>query len=182
MQTLKPIERLQQLLPELFNPQSQSGDLFLKFQLDPQIQATIPLGYVVETLQVAADLITPIPNMPTSVLGLMNLKGRVFWVVDLPRMLALSGGGRSRQHEIIVVQSLVKTNLNPGGTNEGLLLGLSVPQIRGTLRLSADSLTAIPEDYRLELQPYLQGQIRQDGETWIVLNVEAIAHSQSFTT
>ncbi len=176
----KPIDRLQQLLPELFNPQQPTGDLYLKFQLGPQIQAAISLQRVVETLLLPTESMTPIPNMPSAVLGLMSSKGKVFWAVDLAHLLELSGERmRSRRYEMIVVQTLPANSLgSPNLGSETPLLGLSVQQIRGTLRLTADALESPVGECAPELLPYLQGRVWEEGQELMVLSVEALSHAK----
>lgn len=171
----RPVDRLQALLPELFSPRAQTGELLLKFQLTDQVQAAISLERVVEALQVSADRITPIPNMPEATLGLMTLKGKVFWAVDLARLLAFPKvAQRSRRHEVIVIQAP-----SVGGSahrGEELLLGLVVNRVRGTFRVEEEAIasptTALGAGL---LAPYMRGQVcDQQQETWLLLSVEAI--------
>jgi positive phototaxis protein PixI len=179
-----PLARLQRLLPELFEPQQRTGDLYLRFQLGDAINAAISLEPVIETLQISASHITPIPQMASVVLGLMSLKGKIFWAVDLSRLMGIDlPYRRSQRHEIIVVRALpLSTSVasSPSDFEDELLMGLSVSRIRGTLRLQADSIVPIkPHELHCppELVPFVQGQIQQGDETLIVLSVDAITQS-----
>ncbi len=180
--TESPLDRLQRLLPDLFEPRQQTGELFLKFQLDTTLQAAISLERVVETLQIPAASVTPIPNMPVSTLGLMSTKGRVFWAVDLVKLLEMpSPLRRSRRYEVIIVRALPVNNMaRPSGidTEEELLLGLVVSHIRGTLRLNPDDVASPEEEVFPELIPFLQGQVGQGDEKIMVLSVEAISNAR----
>ncbi len=172
-----PLERLQQLLPDLFEPPQQHGELLLRFQLGPTLQAAISLERVVEVLQIQATSVTPIPNMPPATLGLMSAKGSVFWAVDLAQVLGLSvPRQRSRRYEVIVIQTFAQGKMRT--TDMPLLLGLVVSRIRGTLRIDPEAIESAPADVPRELTPFLQGQIRQ-GEETLLLSVDAIASARS---
>ncbi len=181
MQTSASLDRLQQLLPELFNPQPRPGQIFLKFELAPDLIAAIPLDQVVETLRIPGDRLTPIPHMPAPMLGLMNSKGKVFWAIDLAEQLGVPASSHpDRYYEIIVVQiSTASTNHFPeeAGTDslDPPLLGLCVPHIRGTLRLTpADILPPISSPIATQLRPYLQGCARDSSNTIMILSIAEI--------
>jgi positive phototaxis protein PixI len=181
-----PLARLQRLLPDLFEPQQRTGDLYLRFQLGDAINAAISLEPVIETLQISASHVTPIPHMAPAVLGLMSLKGKVLWAVDLPRLMGVDlAQRRSQRHEIIVVRALPLASLaasRPSDFEDELLLGLAVSRIRGTLRLQAESLAPIDPHCPPELLPFVQGQIQQGDETVIVFSVDAITQSSVLLT
>ena len=80
------IERLQHLLPQLFNPIQLEGEPFLRVQLTPEITAGFSLELVEEVQCIDLSRITPMPNMPQEVLGLIQLKGYVLWLVDLAQL------------------------------------------------------------------------------------------------
>lgn len=172
MQTETTLERLQSLLPDVFNPKPQRGDLYLRFQLIPSLYAAIPLAKIVETLRISATSITPIPNMPTYTLGLMGNRSQVFWALDLAQRLGLSQGSRRlRYHTIIIIEIL--TIANQGA--ETSWLGFSVQQIQTTFRLHREELTFDIDDIEPNLQPYCEGWFQHNNEKTLLLNVDAIA-------
>ena len=180
----KPVERLQELLPELFSSEAQDGELLLRFQLTECINAAFSLEKVVEALRVPAEQVTPIPNMPEATLGLMAMKGKVFWAVDLAQLLACPKvGPRSRFYEMIVIRIPAISD-----AGEELFLGLSVHRIRGTYRLIPGALASpgsVPGSVVAEaslLMPYLRGQVQDPQETWQVLSLETILSLQGLIT
>ena len=172
MQTETALERLQNLLPDVFNPKPQTGVLYLRFDLASSLQAVIPLTRVIETLQMPAQRITPIPNMPTYALGLMENRNKVFWALDLAQRLNLSSGGRRiRQHNIVIVNL---PSLSDQET-DSLLLGLSVQRIQTTIRLHPDEMNFETDGISPELQSYFQGWFEHQGSQLFMLNIDAIA-------
>lgn len=177
MQTTQtPIERLQALLPDVFEPQAKTGELYLKFHLGSSLTALIPLIQVVETLRISAHQISPIPNMPTSVLGLMSHQGKILWAIDLSKLIEVPQKGiRSRQYDIIVVEVM----LGDGQESNSQFLGLHVPQIQGTLRMNPEELIPPFQGIVPGLAPYLQGQFQGQDENLFLLNVDAVCSAES---
>ncbi len=174
MQTETTLERLQLLLPDVFNPKPQTGDLYLRFCITPSIYAAVPITRVRETLRLPTKSITPIPNMPAHTLGLMENRNKVFWVLDLAQQLALTQNPqRVRHHNVIVVELLAMAHQGAAS----LLLGLSVQQIQTTVRLNPGALTFNPDGIRPELQPYFQGCFQADDEQTILFNIDAMVNA-----
>jgi positive phototaxis protein PixI len=180
MQTDSSLDRLQQLLPELFNPKPRQGELFLKFELGPNLTAAIALEHVFEILRVSGNRITPIPQMLPPILGLMNTKGKVFWAIDLAQRLGLHQPAYpDRYYEMIVVQlssvEALTTLPEDLRANPDLpLLGLCVPRIRGTLRLAPEAIQSPIDQVNPAIRPYLRGCAPEGPETILILSVEAI--------
>lgn len=175
MKTESTLERLQSLLPEVFNPKPQTGDLYLRLDISSSLHAAIPLKRVVETLRLPAQRITPIPNMPPHALGLMESRNKIFWVLDLAKRLAIpQNRTRIREHNIVIV-ALPTLSYSPSQESESLLLGLSVHQIQATLRLTPEELNFETGNIASELQPYFQGWFHYHRAKTLLLNINAIA-------
>ncbi|MEO0932749.1 MAG: chemotaxis protein CheW, partial [Cyanobacteria bacterium J06641_2] len=111
---------------------------------------------------------TSMPNMPFGILGLMNWRSRILWVVDLPKLLNLqSPQNRPRQYSVIVVRT------------ESMILGLVVHEIIGTLRFNTDEIRSPIGQVASSLVPYLRGCIVQQKEILLVLDAQPIVHSSN---
>lgn len=142
------------------------GDPFLKVQLTAQQLAVLPMAQAQEAIAIPASRVTPMPNMPACVLGLLNHKSRVIWVVSLPQMLGLESQNLNvQQYNIAIIRS--------GKTS----LGLVVPAIQGVVRHSIDTIQSPVGEVLPELTPFLRGCLMQDRETLWVFDPEAIIHS-----
>ena len=177
-QTLTPTDRLQQLLPELFNPAPVVGEQFLRLQLAPDLTIAVALSWVEETLLVSPQWVTPIPNMPSHVLGLISSKSQAFWVINLVQLLNLPIAlAPSQNYEVVVIRTLSQEVPEAASAGD-LLLGLVVPKIRGSVRLSQEDIVSPMQEVVAGLQPYLSGQVVVDGQTILVVSAEAIGTSQ----
>ncbi|MEM8505734.1 MAG: chemotaxis protein CheW [Cyanobacteria bacterium P01_D01_bin.1] len=180
--------RLRQLLPELFNPTPPSGKQFLRVQLSLDLTIAVALDWIEESLQLPAHLITPIPNMAASVLGLMSTKGQVFWAVDLIKLMNLPLTLKpSQSYEVVVIRADSETDARAFAATETTalperpqkFLGLIVPGIRGTIRLQQEQIASPWHKFDPGLQPYLSGQAVVDEEIVAVLSAQAIASAQA---
>ncbi|MEH2414809.1 chemotaxis protein CheW [Nostoc sp.] len=146
--------------------QNNLADGYLKFQLNQQTTAVLSMRHTQEAIIVPVESITSMPNMPPSILGLMNWRSRIIWIVDLPRMLNLESlDYRLRQYNAIIIQV------------ESLVLGLVVQEIKGTTKFIADAIHSPIGQVASSLVPYLSGCVVQQEEILLVLDAEAIVQS-----
>lgn len=150
--------------------QKKVGDPYLKVLLKPNQAAVLSMGQAQEAIAIPTRRVTPMPNMPACILGLLNHKSRVIWVVDLPLLLGLPTGVlNTQQYNIAIIRS--------GKTP----LGLVVPEIRGVVRLNSEAVEPPTGAVLPALAPYLKGCLRQAQEMLWVLDTEAIIHSPLFS-
>ncbi len=109
------------------------------------------------------------PNMHPAMLGLMNRRSRVLWVVDLSRLMGLPYLDRMTQHHsLILIQA------------GQVALGLAVYRLEGMTWLNAGTIQSPVGHVASELVPYLRGCVLEAQEITMVLDVEAISQSPVF--
>jgi positive phototaxis protein PixI len=186
MTTNTTLTRLQQLLPELFQPLVVTGDLYLRFQLTPEIPALLPMARVQEALLVPATAISPLPNLPDFTIGMMNARDRVFCVVDLSQLLGLSPiPTNPRDYQVVVIQlsatepesiaERLQGRIDPSSSSGEPSLGLAVRRVRGFARFESQNLQLSAQDVPECLQPHLLGCFIEANEQILVLNPVTIA-------
>lgn len=139
------------------------GDTYLKFQLARQTPAVLSMIQAQEVIVLAPSRLTPMPNMPPYVMGLLNRRSRVLWVIDLSRMLGLPGVETNVQQYSIVIIG-----------NESATLGLIVVAVEGVIRLTSECIQSPIEQLSSSIVPYLRGCILQEQEILLLLDSEAI--------
>jgi positive phototaxis protein PixI len=180
------LTRLQQLLPELFQPLVVTGDLYLRFQLTPEIPALLPMARVQEALLVTATAISPLPNLPAFTIGIMNARDRVFWVVDLGQLLGLpSLPTNPREYQVVVMQlagtepesfaERLQGRIDAADSATEPSLGLAVQRVRGVARFESQDLQPSATDVPECLQPHLLGCFIEADRQILVLNPVTIA-------
>ena len=154
------------------------GDTYLKFHLSRQIPAVLSMRYIQEAMILPARRLTPMPNMPTPMMGLMNRRSRVVWVVDLAQLLGLAvfDAASTQQYMLILIQV------------GSVPLGLAVHQVEGIVRLETAAIQSPVGQVSAALVPYLRGCLlqqqpqQQPQEVMLVLDAEAIAQSPILQT
>ena len=147
-------------------PQISLGDGYLQFKLNQNTTAILLVKFTQEVIVVPNDSITAIANTSDLLVGLMNWRNRIIWVVDLPRMFGLDLPiYRMGQCNIIVINY------------QGETIGLMVPEIKGTVRFNSDNIQSISNQISPVLSSYVKGCIWRKDELNMVLNIQAILKS-----
>ncbi len=156
-------------LARLPNPNTNKknlGDAYLKFQFGQQTSAVFSMSRAQEVIILPVGRLTPMPNMQAHVMGLLNRRSRVLWVIDLARMLGLPPIEINVQHYNLVIIS-----------NGSATFGLIVQAVEGVVRLTSESIQSPIGQVSSGLVPYLRGCVLQEQEILLVLDAEAIMRS-----
>ncbi|NEO97459.1 MAG: purine-binding chemotaxis protein CheW [Symploca sp. SIO2E9] len=154
------------LIPNKSQDKKNQGDSYLKFKFGQQTAAVLSMSRAQEFVILPPERLTPMPNMPAYVMGLLNRRSRVFWVIDLARMLGLLPLETNlQQYNIIIIR------------NDSTSLGLIVQAVEGVVRLSSESIQSPLGQVSSGLVPYLSGCILQEQEILLALDAEAIIRS-----
>lgn len=109
------------------------------------------------------------PNMHPAMLGLMNRRSRVLWVVDLSRLIGLPYLDSMTQHYSLILIQVGR-----------VALGLAIHKLEGMTWFGSDSVKSPVGHVAPELIPYLRGCVLENQEITMVLDVEAISQSPVF--
>ncbi|MFB8790672.1 MAG: chemotaxis protein CheW [Potamolinea sp.] len=142
------------------------GDSYLKFQFGQQTPAVLPMSRAQEVVILPVGRLTPMPNMPPYIIGLVNRRSRVLWMVDLAMMLGLPPVETNVQHYNIVIIS-----------NGSTTFGVIVQAVEGVLRLMPENIQSPFGQVSVDLVPYLRGCVLQEKEVLLILDAEAICRS-----
>ena len=142
------------------------GQIYLKVQIDRDTPAAIPMEYAREVVVVPTKRLTPIPNMPSCVLGLLNQRSKIVWVVNLAQILELAPNQKYTQHYHI---ALVRVNDIP--------LGLRINQVKGAVRLDSRTIQSPTNKIASHLTPYVEGCVALETEILLILDLKAIINS-----
>lgn len=117
--------------------------------------------------------ITAVPQTPTYVKGVINLRGKVIPVVDLRRKFGLPEIEHTQRTCIIVVQA--------GGGAGAMLMGIVVDGVSEVLNLTGADIEDTP-DFGVDVATsYLLGMAKIKGKVKILLEIDAVLTSQELT-
>lgn len=152
-------------------PERPAGDPFLRFQLAEGVNAILAMQQVQEVHTLPGDRLTPLPNMPACVLGLMNRRSRVLWVIDLAHLMGIANLGNNHQQYNLVIVRVGE-----------LALALAVQQIGGFFWMPPEMIQPPHSQFSPLLQTHLQGCAVHEQDVLLVLSAEAILHSSLLHT
>lgn len=105
----------------------------------------------------------PVPNTPTWLAGVTNLRGDVVSVVDLGAFLGLEDGLGRADRRLLAVKA----------TREDVFVGLIVDRVNGIRDLGADR-PELPARCAGALTPYISGVGESDGRMVVVLDADRL--------
>ena len=154
------------LEPQSERTDKSAGESYLTFDLNQHTPAVLSMTHAQEVLVVPVSRLTLMPNMPECVLGLLNRRNRVIWVVSLAGLLNLPKPDPiAGQYRIVIVRV------------RQISIGFVVDEVKGVTKFSPDSIQSPSNNIESELAAYLHGCISQLNQTLLVLNAEAIVRS-----
>jgi len=108
-------------------------------------------------------ILTPVPQSPDCVLGLMNLRGRIVTIIDLAKKLGFSHKkSNEKECKIIIVYS------------QDEYIGLLVDQVGDVVSLDIEKLELPPVNINSLIINYLTGVLKTDTGLIGILDVETV--------
>lgn len=157
---------------------SNASDQYLRFYLEPNTTALLPVNQLTEVLTIPISQIVPIFNMPPWVMGVYNWRGEILWMVDLNHLLGLTPWYQQKSSSSVhsaVVLYLHSHQAISSNTNSKIL-GLVVNKIEDIEWCNSDLIQSPPAStVTPELIPFLRGYwLKSNHEMLVVLDGEAI--------
>ncbi len=148
-------------MEQVINTQQQELQLVV-FNLG-QEEYGLPITKVQEINRLAP--ITKLPQAPSFMEGVINLRGRVIPVIDLRKRFQISIGEYTDDTRVIIVEVTGQT------------VGIIVDAVTEVIRLSSSNIEPPPPAFILDAQ-YIQGVGKIDDRLLILLDMDKILSTQ----
>ena len=113
---------------------------------------------------IRVENITHIPEAPSFIHGLANLRGQIIPVIDLAMQFGLSDAVKSKEKVRILVTEF-----------DGHTVGMLVDEVPGVLKITEDNIEPPPELIQRGLRrDYIRGVGKVEGRLVLLLNLEKI--------
>ena len=162
-----------------------ADEQFLRFYLEPDTAALLPVTQLLEILKLPVGQIVPLPHMPSWVMGVCNWRGEILWTIDLAELVGLTPCDRQQTSDIstytaVVLQANLCDRL-PAPTTETQTIGLVIEQIDDIEWCNPDTIqpppfAAVSPPFATFVRGY---QLNGDSEMTAILSVKAIAAAVS---
>jgi chemotaxis signal transduction protein len=134
----------------------------------------IELEAVREVLSLKEQPISPVPNTLPFLLGLTNLRGEILAAADFGVFAGIESVDIYHpSSRILVVEAPDPRDVRLSR----MRMGLAVSRVEGVLPLNPDRIVSAL-DVSPELAPFLKGLYNSQGRLLMIVDVEAIAHSE----
>jgi twitching motility protein PilI len=152
---------------------------YFRIQLRQSVQLAVPLESVSEVMTLAVSDICPVPGVTSALLGVVNQRGQLLWVLELADLLTdlLGLMPSSIQYRKRDRLTLLVINPNPAGAkaeHASPRLACVVSTLKGIVSLNSEKLDPIPASFSPAFSSFLTGLIQIEGLPVAVLNVSAI--------
>ncbi len=158
--------------PAALNQTSETKQ-FLVFAQGDSLFA-VELEAVREVLSLKEQPISPVPNTLPFLLGLTNLRGEILAVADFGHFTGIAPVDMHHPNSrILVVEAPDPRDVRLSK----MRIGLAVSRVEGVLPLNPDR-TVSAVDVSPDLAPFLKGLYNSDERLLMIIDIEAIAHSE----
>lgn len=166
------------LLPVTNSASSSEREPFLRFYLEPDTTALLPLLQLAEVFNIPISQIVPIAHMPSWIRGVYNWRGEILWIADLGHLVGLTPSYQQASNTLtyttVVLQSLSNNATSTNVKNQ--LLGVIVNRLEDIEWCNLDQIQSPPSSTVVQgLLPFLRGYWwKSDDDVLAVLDGEAI--------
>jgi purine-binding chemotaxis protein CheW len=108
--------------------------------------------------------ITPVPNVPTWVRGVINLRGEILSVIDFRTFLGLEEAHHGEHSRMLVVKT----------ARDEIMTSLIVDQVMGIAPLSKTRMETLAAPPGNKVMPYLQGAYEYEDQMCAVFDLERL--------
>ncbi len=136
----------------------------LVFRLAGEAYA-FPVTCALEILQV--PVIVPVPNVPPSILGIINFRGQILSVTTIHGVLGLSQAEPGSGGRVIVTKEL------------SLMTGILVDGVDGIAEIAVDAIQPIQATSADDRARFLSGQVYANGTLVSLLDMEQLCESDA---
>ncbi|KJH73492.1 chemotaxis protein CheW [Aliterella atlantica] len=142
-------------LTEFQDLETKEGELYLRFYVTAEREFALPATIVREVISAPLDRITPIPNASYSLLGTMNLRGRVIWVADLSYVIGETSPLNTERSEMPVIAI----------AEQDTMVGLAVDRIVGMEWLDGEKVQTHQQALSEKVTNFVKGEWLLDERT-----------------
>lgn len=143
----------------VMKPQENQFNRWVTFRLAEEIYG-INVMQVQEVLRMTE--IAPVPGAPSSVIGIINLRGNVVTVVDTRELFGLMRDEVTEQTRIMIVEC------------NKVIVGLLVDSVAEVVNLQNTDIDSAPNIGNEENSKYIQGVYSKNGEILILVDLNRL--------
>ncbi len=147
---------------------------YFYIQLHPATGLLIPLAHTAGVITLACEQICPIPGISPTLLGVVNQRGSLLWVLELSDLLGLGHAPKSliSQYNLTLIV-LTTSAANATREQESPQVGCVVSILKEIIFLDSEQIKPVPADSPI-IRSFLSGVAEIEQSQVSILNVNAV--------
>ncbi|HIK29445.1 MAG: chemotaxis protein CheW [Oscillatoriaceae bacterium SKW80] len=148
-------------------------------QVRQSVQLALPLENVIDVITLNWEKIYPIPGVAAALLGVVNQRGRLLWVLELGDLLSQLLGLtpspiRYRVGERLKLLTITLNPVEQMPSEDSRQIACVVSELKGVVSLDTDNIKPIPTNLTPSFNSFLSGVAVIKNLPVALLNVPAI--------
>lgn len=150
--------------------------------LRQSVGVVLPLNSTAEVISVTLGEICPIPGIPPAVLGVVNQRGKLLWVMELSDLLGLDPSPKRLQSQDNLTLVVLTASLANSTVGQSRQLGCVVSSLKGIVSLDPAKIKPVSAKLFPTLGSFLSGVAEIEQLPVAVLNTDAVLTALSVPT
>ena len=146
---------------------------YFHIQLQPNTELLIPLEHTGGAIALPVEQICPIPGIPPAVLGVVNQRGKLLWVIQLSSLLGLGQSDTSLRAQYNLTLLVLSATSRTTGEQESRMVGCVVSTLKEIIFLDSKQFKLVAAKSPI-FGSFLSGMAQIDRSLVSVLNVNAV--------
>ena len=146
---------------------------YFHIQLQPNTELLIPLEHTGGAIALPVEQICPIPGIPPAVLGVVNQRGKLLWVIQLSSLLGLGQSDTSLRAQYNLTLLVLSATSRTTGEQESRQIGCVVSTLKEIIFLDSKQFKPVAAKSPI-FGSFLSGMAQIDRSLVSVLNVNAV--------
>ena len=155
---------------------------YFHVQLRQGMEVVLPLDSAVEVITINQKEICPIPGVSPALLGVVNQRGKLLWVLQLSDFLGLAKSPKQRLQDNLILLVVTTESANSLAIGRECQLACVVSALKGIVTLNSIKIKPVSARLAPNLGSFLSGVTEIEQSLVGVLNVNTVLSAISVYT
>jgi len=155
---------------------------YFHVQLRQGMEVVLPLDSAVEVITLNQKEICPIPGVSPALLGVVNQRGKLLWVLQLSNFLGLAKSPKQRLQDNLILLVVTTESANSSAIGRECQLACVVSALKGIVTLNSIKIKPVSARLAPNLGSFLSGVTEIEQSVVGVLNVNTVLSAISVYT
>lgn len=148
---------------------------YFYLQLRQSVRVIMPLDKIIEVISLTRSEVCPIPGVPPALLGVVNQRGKLLWVLDLSDLLKIPPSSTPLRVQDKLTLVVLSDRLDSSTTGQAeRQIGCIVSALKGVIPLNSAEFKPAPAKLSASLKSFIPETTEIEQSPVAVINVDAV--------